>query len=69
MKITFDNLTYEFKVLYDKNTGHELHLFKNDKSIEVQYLHELPSPSMMFDIYIHILKKNVYFDSVKVNFK
>ena len=76
MKIQFDtpwdnNPTYEIKI-YPNNefTGYELQLFENDKCVEVQPLGDkLPSPSEHFDMCVQILKKNVRFDSVGVNYE
>jgi len=69
MIVTFNETQYEFKTFYSETNGHEIHLFRNDKLIEVMAIHELPQPPMLFDFYIGILKKYVRFESVKVHFK
>jgi hypothetical protein len=69
MKITFDEISYEFKTFFSENDGYELHLFRDDKLINITTLHCLPPPYMMFDMYVGILKKYVEFTSIKVNVK
>ena len=69
MKITFDEISYEFKTFFSENDGYELHLFKDDKLINITPLHVLPPTYMMFDMYVGILKKYVEFSSIKINKK
>ena len=69
MKVIFNETQYEFKTFYSETNGYELHLFKDDKIINITPLHVIPSPSAMFNIYAGKLKKYVKFDSVKVHFK
>ena len=69
MKITFNETQYEFKNFYSPSNGHEIHLFKDDELESIHPIWDLPSPDVMFGIYIQLLKKHIKFDSIKVNKK
>ena len=69
MKVTFNETQYEFKTFYSPSNGYEVHLFKDGKVHSIYPKWNIESPEVMFDFYIDILKKNVEFDSIKVNKK
>lgn len=70
MKVTFNEVTYEFKTFYSEPNGFEAHLFRNDKLLHITPVpYGRDNPTLTFDSYISILKKFVQFDSVKVHFK
>ena len=57
MKVTFNEENYEFKHFYSKGNGHELHLFKNDKCIDIFPLQG--SEPSDFNYYIKCIKKHI----------
>ncbi len=71
MKVTFNETQYEFKTFYSETNGHEIHLFRNDKILNIVPIwgEDLPNPNIVFNMYINILKPYIEFDSVKVHFK
>ena len=69
MKVTFNETQYEFKNFWSETNGHEVHLFRNGKIVNITPLHQLPPPYMMFDMYVGLMKKHIEFDSIKVTKK
>ena len=71
MKLTINEINYEFKNFWSETNGHEIHLFRNDKILKIVPIwgEDLPNPNIVFNIYIQILKPYIEFDSVKVNKK
>ena len=73
MKITINETNYEFKTFFAETNRFEIHLFKNDKPLHItplgHWVTELPSPSIMFTMYIQILKNFIEVNSVQVHFK
>ena len=69
MKVTFNETQYEFKTFYSEPNGYEIHLFRNDKILNIVPLQcvDLPNPNIVFNIYINILKPYIEFDSIQVN--
>ena len=72
MKITFEETTFEFKMVWSRQDNrYEIHLFKNDVFDQLVPISgdTLPSADIVFGMYIQLLKHRVKFDSVKIHFK